>query len=87
MKQLNEEERAELCRTRLDETFRPYTVVGVLTGVYHRCFEDDLGKYIGQRPEEFIALEKDERYLGQGWTNAGSSEWRRCSFSNLGLCG
>ena len=58
MKRLTEAERAELCRTRLDETFRPYTVVDVLTGVYHRCFEDDLGKYIGERPEEFITLEK-----------------------------
>ena len=65
MKQLTEAERAELCRTRLDETFHPYTVVDVLTGVYHRFFEDDLGKYIGQRPEEFLTLEN-------GWKVSGA---------------
>lgn len=56
-KNLTESERVERYRTRLDETFRPYTVLDVLTNVYHRCFEDDLKNYVGENPEEFIAAE------------------------------
>lgn len=56
-KNLTESERAERYRTRLDETFRPYTVLDVLTNVYHRCFEDDLRNYVGENPGEFIAAE------------------------------
>ena len=39
---LTEKEREELYRTRLDESFRPYTVIDVLTKVFHREFADDL---------------------------------------------
>ena len=41
-KELTEEERRERYRTRIDESIRPYTVIDVLTRVYHRSFEDDL---------------------------------------------
>ena len=56
-KNLTESERAERYRTRLDESFRPYTVLDVLTNVYHRCFADDLRNYVGENPGEFIAAE------------------------------
>ena len=35
-KDLTEEERKALYRTRIDESFKPYTVIDVLTKVYHR---------------------------------------------------
>ena len=47
---LTEKEREELYRTRLDESFRPYTVIDVLTKVFHREFADDLQTYIGLDP-------------------------------------
>lgn len=37
-KELTEEERRERYRTRIDESIRPYTVIDVLTRVYHRSF-------------------------------------------------
>lgn len=54
---MTEAEKTELYRTRLDETFHPYTVVDVLTNVYHRCMKDDLSNYIGEHPGEFVPLE------------------------------
>ena len=48
LKCLTEEEKEERYRTRLDESYRPYTVIDVLTNVYHRCFEDDLCNYAGE---------------------------------------
>ena len=50
---LTEEERKELYRTRIDESFKPYTVIDVLNKVYHRSFADDLKNYIGKHPERF----------------------------------
>ena len=60
---LTEEEREEQYRTRLDESFRPYTVIDVLTKVYHRNFADDLQTYIGQHPRDF-------KTTGEGWSVA-----------------
>lgn len=68
MKNLTEAERVERYRTRLDESFRPYTVVDVLTGVYHRCFEDDLRNYIGENPDKFVSLE-DGWCVSRAWVN------------------
>lgn len=68
MKNLTEAEKVERYRTRLDETFRPYTVVDVLTGVYHRCFEDDLRNYIGENPDEFVSLEEGW-CVSRAWVN------------------
>ena len=67
-KDLTEQEREELYRTRLDETFRPYTVIDVITKVYHRSFEDDLKTYIGEHPEEFKTT-SDEWSVARVWVN------------------
>lgn len=68
-KELTEEERRERYRTRIDESIRPYTVIDVLTRVYHRSFEDDLLEYIGKHPEPFqIASEKWK--LSRAWVNS-----------------
>ena len=42
---LTDQEREELYRTRLDESFRPYTVIDVITKVYHRSFEKMAGAF------------------------------------------
>ena len=66
---MTEAEKAELYRTRLDETFHPYTVVDVLTNVYHRCMKDDLSNYIGKHPGEFVPLESGW-CVSRVWVNA-----------------
>ena len=68
-KNMTEAEKAELYRTRLDETFHPYTVVDVLTNVYHRCMKDDLSNYIGKHPGEFVPLESGW-CVSRVWVNA-----------------
>lgn len=50
---MSDQEKEELYRTRIDETYRPYTVIDVLTKVYRRNFKDDLLLYVGQHPEKF----------------------------------
>lgn len=52
-KTITEAEREELYRTRIDESFKPYTVIDVLQKVYHRSFADDLKQYIGEHPQKF----------------------------------
>ena len=48
------EERDKLYNpTRIDESFRAYTVIDVLQKVYHRSFKEDLSRLIGQVPEFF----------------------------------
>ena len=68
MAPLTEKEKAERYRTRLDETFRPYTVIDVLTKVYHRRFEDDLRQSVGERPEDFLEPENGWR-VSRVWVN------------------
>ena len=68
METLTEKEKAERYRTRLDETFRPYTVIDVLTKVYHRRFEDDLRQSAGERPEDFLEPENGWR-VSRVWVN------------------
>lgn len=65
---LTDQEREELYRTRLDESFRPYTVIDVITKVYHRSFEDDLKTYIGEHPEEF-KTSSDDWSVAHIWVN------------------
>ena len=65
---LTEKEREELYRTRLDESFRPYTVIDVLTKVFHREFADDLQTYIGEHPEEFKTSGGDWK-VARAWVN------------------
>lgn len=54
-KELTQEEREDLYRTRLDESFKPYTVIDVLTKVYHRNFAEDLLAYVGAHSGQFCA--------------------------------
>ena len=56
---LTEEEREERYRTRIDESFKPYTVVDVLTKVYHRGFADDLRQVVGEHPDRFRKNQDD----------------------------
>lgn len=49
--------------TRLDESVKARTVVDVLTGVYHRCFAEDLRAYVEKTPETFVVPES-------GWSVA-----------------
>ena len=78
LKCLTEEEKDERYRTRLDESYRPYTVIDVLTSVYHRCFEDDLCNYAGEHPEEVIAPES-----GWGVSRVWVNECRICRVETL----
>lgn len=55
---LTEAEREERYRTRLDETFCPYTVLDVLTRVYRHRPEDDLCAAFGKNPGAFASLEE-----------------------------
>ena len=66
---LTEAEKQERYRTRLDETFRPYTVLDVLTRVYRRRPEDDLCNAIGEKPDAFISLEAGWS-VSRAWVNA-----------------
>ena len=54
---LTKAEREERYRTRLDETFRPYTVLDVLTRVYRHRPEDDLDEALGKNLGAFVSLE------------------------------
>ena len=50
---LSDEERQGLYRTRIDASFKPYSVFDVLQKVFHRSFKDDLLSIIGEFPEEY----------------------------------
>ena len=69
---LTEEERVELYRTRIDASFKPYTVIDVLQKVYHRSFEDDLLNAVTLHPEKpsnhsagVHILSENERFSGR----------------------
>lgn len=49
-------------QTRIDENFKPYTVIDVLTKVYHRCFTNDLFAYAKNYPEELIGKEAEKSH-------------------------
>lgn len=55
---LTKAEREERYRTRLDETFRPYTVLDVLTRVYRHRPEADLDEALGKNLGAFVSLER-----------------------------
>jgi len=67
-KNMTKEEKDELYRTRIDESFKPYTVIDVLTKVYHRDFSEDLLDYIGEHPDEFSESSSDWN-LSRAWVN------------------
>ena len=65
-------ERDELYRTRIDETFVPYTVVDVIQKVFHRDFGSDLADYLGKYIEYINEKTKGREY-------AASRAWvRKC---------
>lgn len=43
-----EQEEAELYKTKIDGTFKPYTAIDVITKVFHRDMEDDLAGALGK---------------------------------------
>ena len=57
---LSENERGKIFRKRVNELVKPYTVVDVLTEVYHRSFANDLSDYIGSHTEEFARFKKSD---------------------------
>ena len=63
-----QEEKDEIYRTRVDQETKPYTVIDVLTKVYHRDFADDLQQYIGEHPEEFSTTSA-EWGVARVWVN------------------
>lgn len=65
---LSEEERKVRYQTRIDATFKPYTVFDVLQKVYHRCFEDDLLSVIGEYPEDY-KTSSEEWSVSRIWVN------------------
>lgn len=65
---MTEKEREELYRTRIDETFTPYTVIDVIRKVFHREFADDLKTYIGEHPEQFKTTGSDWN-VSRAWVN------------------
>lgn len=67
-REMSREEEEELYRTRLDETYRSYTVIDVIKKVYHRSFSDDLLQYIGQFPEKFTKT-NDKWKVSRCWVN------------------
>jgi len=58
-RKLTEEERAARYRTRIDSSFKPYTVFDILQKVYHKNFEDDLLSIVGDFPEDFKTSSPD----------------------------
>ena len=66
---LTEEERKELYRTRIDEGFKPYTVIDVLNKVYHRIFSEDLKNYIGKHPGRFQKKNSEGWAVSNIWVN------------------
>ena len=65
---MSDQEIEELYRTRIDETYRPYTVIDVITKVYRRSFKDDLLLYVSEHPEEFRNSE-DGWNVSRIWIN------------------
>ncbi len=68
---LPHEEQAKVYCRRVNELIRPYTVIDVLTQVYHRNFSSDLSAYIGEHPEEFAQFKKTDASWGMSrvWVN------------------
>ena len=65
---LTEEEQKLCYQTRIDASFKPYTVIDVLQKVYHKSFEDDLMSRIKDSPEDF-KTSSDEWAVSRIWIN------------------
>ena len=68
---LSADERGKIFRKRVNELVKPYTVVDVLTEVYHRSFANDFSDYIGSHTEEFARFKKsdDSWAVSRVWVN------------------
>ena len=69
LRELTPEERQARYRTRIDASFKPYTVFDILQKVYHRSFEDDLLSIIGEFPEDF-KTSSSEWSVSRVWVNS-----------------
>ena len=65
---LSAEEREARYRTRIDSSFKPYSVFDILQKVYHRSFEDDLLSILGESPERFTTSAQDWN-VSRVWVN------------------
>ena len=65
---LSAEEREARYRTRIDSSFKPYSVFDILQKVYHRSFEDDLLSVLGEAPERFTTSAQDWN-VSRVWVN------------------
>ena len=63
------EEMKSVYSKKIDDTFKAYTVIDVLTKVYHRNFSNDLQTYIGNYPEEFYQCEEGWK-VSRAWVNS-----------------
>ena len=68
LRKLSAEERKRRYQTRIDASFKPYTVFDVLQKVFHRDFEVDLLDIIGKYPEDF-KTSSDEWSVSRAWVN------------------
>ena len=65
------EEQEKVYSHRVNEIIRPYTVIDVLTKVYHRNFANDLSAYIGEHPKAFAGFKKSNALwkMSRVWVN------------------
>ncbi len=63
---MTEEEKNNLYNGRKDQLKQPYTVVDVLTKIYHRNFRDDLEDYLRIYSYEFESIKEPS----EGWFNS-----------------
>ena len=65
------EEQEKVYSRRVNEIIRPYTVIDVLTKVYHRNFANDLSAYIGEHPKAFASFKKSNALwkMSRVWVN------------------
>ena len=66
-----EEKRKIYRKKRVNELVRPYTVIDVITKVYHRSFANDLSDYIGSHTDEFARFKRsdDSWAVSRVWVN------------------
>ena len=66
-----EEKRKIYRKKRVNELVRPYTVIDVITKVYHRSFANDLSDYIGSHTDKFARFKRsdDSWAVSRVWVN------------------
>lgn len=68
LRMLSAEERKAGYQTRIDASFKPYTVFDVLQKVFHRDFKKDLLEIVGRYPGLF-KTSSDEWSVSRAWVN------------------